>query len=452
MSPPRRCMPGIVDDAAVDHGDVRARPPRGPARCCGAASRRARSAPGARCSAPSSASARRGQQHHGVAAAHVVDVRRRRRRHPSRPPPRRAPPSFGTPRATRSSESTAPDRASRRTSVVPTDPVAPTTATRRSGRSASRASSWSSTIAAVYALPLVTPMSVRPRSVSAAGGDRRGERPEPDDPRTEPGRVVDRPTDARPALVRLASAGAWHRTARARRGRRAPGPGRTRDIAYDGSGSLRTAESSSPSGTRPSGRQMRARSSAIRARGWTRKANGTALLIGGSLGARGSWPASSVVGARPHGPHTLGMRRVPDTGLRVKGAVTSASVALRRVRRCAQPEAGSAGPCRWTGASRGPRSGGATGTSGKYSATQLGGRPLQHGVRGRDDERLEPGEVALEREPDRQRAVAGVDVAPQVPDAAARVVGERRERGVVGDVHDVGEPQADELERPGPSA
>ena len=93
-------------------------------------------APGARCSGPEQRVGRRRQQDHGVAAAHVVHVGRGRRRHPAthlRGERRRA---SGTPRATRSSESTAPDCASSRTSVVPTDPVAPTTATRRSGRSA----------------------------------------------------------------------------------------------------------------------------------------------------------------------------------------------------------------------------------------------------------------------------------------------------------------------------
>ena len=61
-----------------------------------------------------------------------------------------------------------------------------------------------------------------------------------------------------------------------------------------------------------------------------------------------------------------------------------------------------------------------------------------------------PGTSCREGAFDRLRAVAGVDVAPEVPFALMRVGVERRELGVVLDVHDVGEaqPHSDELRVP----
>ncbi len=72
--------------------------------------------------------------------------------------------SLAEPRATSSNSATSPSRASNLVTADPTLPVAPTTATRPCGALASRLRTWRCTIAAVKALPLVTPMSVRRRS------------------------------------------------------------------------------------------------------------------------------------------------------------------------------------------------------------------------------------------------------------------------------------------------
>ena len=193
---------GDLDDPAVDHRDVRAG--RREVRRGVAGLRRVQDAgAGRQVLGAEQRVGRRRQQDHGVAAAHVVDVRRRRRRHPATH--LRGERVELRQRRARRAGASRPRRTARAGGPAwcPTEPVAPTTATRRSGRSASRA----------MQLVLDDRRRVRvavgdadvgaPPQRRAARGDRRGERPEPDDPRTEPGGVVDRPTDARPALVRL---------------------------------------------------------------------------------------------------------------------------------------------------------------------------------------------------------------------------------------------------------
>jgi hypothetical protein len=54
-----------------------------------------------------------------------------------------------------------------------------------------------------------------------------------------------------------------------------------------------------------------------------------------------------------------------------------------------------------------------------------------------DDEDLGPGQVGLEGQPDGLRAVAGVDVAPQVPLPRSRIVVERWKAREVGGLHHV---------------
>ena len=157
------------DDAAVDDEHVRPRAPRGRATCSGAAWRRARRrpAPGARGRAarrPTPSAAPPGRRR-GRRRSCGRPRRRRRRRCSAASASRR-----GAVRAMSVRRAPAGSRARSLVTAVPTLPVAPTTAMcgARCARD-TRGSSiriWSSTIAAVKALPLVTAMSVRSRSVA----------------------------------------------------------------------------------------------------------------------------------------------------------------------------------------------------------------------------------------------------------------------------------------------
>ena len=138
-----------------------------------------------------------------------------------------------------------PSRASSRVSAVPTLPVAPTTATCRSawvGRPSSTPRAWASTVAAVKALPFVTPMSVRARSATPPAVTVAVSAPSPTVPLpSATARSTARATRARP------SAGDWSRW-RAPKGTRTTCPTRsppisTVAIVYGASGRWRSAVS-----------------------------------------------------------------------------------------------------------------------------------------------------------------------------------------------------------------
>ena len=173
----------------------------------------------------------------------------------------------------------------------------------------SRPSSWSSRTAAVYALPLVTPMSVRPRRLTPARGDGRGQRTQPDHAGA-PGRRRGRPPGSRapcPHRARLSRCRAPKGTITTLP--TAPGPGRPARSRTAAAAAGAPRCPADPPARGPSGRQTRARSSAIRTRGWTRNANGALPSMRWLPRRRGAGPHRRWMGARPRAAaRLLGVR------------------------------------------------------------------------------------------------------------------------------------------------